>query len=147
MKRYLALDIGKKRTGLALVNDETKVATPLIVISKETHTPEFIKELIVQIDDFEIDTLIVGLPIDLKGNVGISASDVKTRMTSVLNRVNKIRKEKEQTVLTIEYVDERLSTAQAEKSLKLADVTPKNRANMRDAHAAMVIAQSFIDSI
>ena len=49
--------------------------------------------------------------------------------------------------LTLEYVDERLSTAQAEKALKMADVSSKNRKNMRDAHAAMVIAQSYIDSI
>lgn len=147
MKRYLALDIGKKRTGLALVNDETRVATPLIVISKETHTSEFINELAEQINEFEIDALIVGLPIDLKGNQGISATDVQTRMSSVLKRLNKLRIEKNFEPLTIQYVDERLSTAQAEKSLKLADVSVKNRANMRDAHAAMVIAQSFIDSI
>ena len=41
MKRYLSLDIGKKRTGIALVNDETKVATPLLVISKETTLPAY----------------------------------------------------------------------------------------------------------
>ena len=45
MKRYLSLDIGKKRTGIALVNDETKVATPLLVISKETTSPDFILEV------------------------------------------------------------------------------------------------------
>ena len=47
----------------------------------------------------------------------------------------------------INFVDERLSTAQAEKALKLADIPAKNRKNIRDAHAAMVIAQSYIDSI
>ena len=147
MKRYLAIDIGQKRSGLALVNDETKVATPLLVITCQTDKPKFIDELFEQVKEFEIDALIVGLPIDLKGNQGISASDVQLRMTSVLNRLNKKRSIMGEQALTLEYVEERLSTAQAEKALKMADVSSKNRKNMRDAHAAMVIAQSYIDSI
>ena len=67
MKRYLALDIGGKRTGLALVNDESKVATPLMVISQEVKSAEFIHELLRQMNEYEIDMLLVGLPIDLKG--------------------------------------------------------------------------------
>ena len=117
------------------------------MISKESHTPDFIKELINHIEEFEIEILIAGLPIDLKGNVGISAKDVQARMTSILNRVNKIRKEKNYPALTVVFIDERLSTAQAEKSLKMAEVSAKNRSNMRDAHAAMVIAQSYIDTL
>lgn len=147
MKRYLSLDIGKKRTGIALVNDETKVATPLLVISKETTLPDFILEVGELITEYEIDELIVGLPINLKGEESISAIDVKARMSSVEKRLNKVRMNKGMDKVLINFVDERLSTAQAEKALKLADIPAKNRKNIRDAHAAMVIAQSYIDSI
>lgn len=147
MKRYLSLDIGKKRTGIALVNDETKVATPLLVISKETTLPDFILEVGELINEYEIDELIVGLPINLKGEESISAIDVKARMSSVEKRLNKVRMNKGMDKVLINFVDERLSTAQAEKALKLADIPAKNRKNIRDAHAAMVIAQSYIDSI
>ncbi len=147
MKRYLSLDIGKKRTGIALVNDETKVATPLLVISKETTSPDFILEVGELINEYEIDELIVGLPINLKGEESISAIDVKARMSSVEKRLNKVRMNKGMDKVLINFVDERLSTAQAEKALKLADIPAKNRKNIRDAHAAMVIAQSYIDSI
>ena len=146
MKRYLSLDIGKKRTGIALVNDETKVATPLLV-SKETTSPDFILEVGELINEYEIDELIVGLPINLKGEESISAIDVKARMSSVEKRLNKVRMNKGMDKVLINFVDERLSTAQAEKALKLADIPAKNRKNIRDAHAAMVIAQSYIDSI
>ena len=87
--------------------------------------------------------MIVGLPIYLKGIESFSASDVRNRMESFLSRVNKQLAEP----VDVVYIDERLSTAQAEKALKLAEVSAKNRKNMRDAHAAMVIAQSYIDSI
>ena len=147
MKRYLSLDIGKKRTGIALVNDETKVATPLLVISKETTLPDFILEVGELITEYEIDELIVGLPINLKGEESFSAIDVKARMSSVEKRLNKVRVNKGMNKVLINFVDERLSTAQAEKALKLADIPAKNRKNIRDAHAAMVIAQSYIDSI
>ena len=146
MKRYLALDIGKKRTGLALVNDETKVATPLLVIAQQTESPIFIEELYDQIIEFEIDSLIAGVPVDLKGHEGIAAKDVRSRVES-LKRLNSKREKKNLAKLVVVYVDERLSTAQAEKALKSADVSSKNRKNMRDAHAAMVIAQSYIDSL
>ncbi|MBP9115140.1 MAG: Holliday junction resolvase RuvX [Acidimicrobiia bacterium] len=147
MKRYLALDIGKKRTGLALVNDETKVATPLLVIAQQTESPIFIEELYDQIIEFEIDSLIAGVPVDLKGHEGIAAKDVRSRVESLLKRLNSKREKKNLAKLVVVYVDERLSTAQAEKALKSADVSSKNRKNMRDAHAAMVIAQSYIDSL
>ena len=147
MKRYLSLDVGKKRTGIALVNDETKVATPLLVISKETTLPDFILEVGELITEYEIDELIVGLPINLKGEESFSAIDVKARMSSVEKRLNKVRMNKGMDKVLINFVDERLSTAQAEKALKLADIPAKNRKNIRDAHAAMVIAQSYIDSI
>jgi putative Holliday junction resolvase len=147
MKRYLSLDIGKKRTGIALVNDETKVATPLLVISKETTLPDFILEVGELITEYEIDELMVGLPINLKGEESFSAIDVKARMSSVEKRLNKVRMNKGMDKVLINFVDERLSTAQAEKALKLADIPAKNRKNIRDAHAAMVIAQSYIDSI
>lgn len=139
MKRYLALDIGGKRTGLALVNDESKVATPLMVISQEVKSAEFIHELLRQMNEYEIDMLLVGLPIDLKGKESIAATNIRNLAASITSRINKN--------IEIIFVDERFSTAQAEKALKLADVSSKNRKNMRDAHAAMVIAQSYIDSI
>lgn len=139
MKRYLALDIGGKRTGLALVNDESKVATPLMVISQEVKSAEFIHELLRQMNEYEIDTLLVGLPIDLKGKEAIAATNIRNLAASITKRINKD--------IEMIFVDERMSTAQAEKALKLADVSSKNRKNMRDAHAAMVIAQSYIDSL
>ena len=139
MKRYLALDIGGKRTGLALVNDESKVATPLMVISQEVKSAEFIHELLRQVNEYEIDTLLVGLPIDLKGKEAIAATNIRNLAASITKRINKD--------IEMIFVDERMSTAQAEKALKLADVSSKNRKNMRDAHAAMVIAQSYIDSL
>ena len=83
----------------------------------------------------------------MKGEESISAIDVKARMSSVEKRLNKVRMNKGMDKVLINFVDERLSTAQAEKALKLADIPAKNRKNIRDAHAAMVIAQSYIDSI
>lgn len=143
MHRYLALDIGTKRTGIALVDDLAKVATPLQIISETTNAPEFIKQLNVIIEEWDPFELIVGLPIDLKGKEAIAANDVRARTISIVARVNATRDEP----LEVNFVDERMSSAQAERAMKDYGASPEQRSQLRDAAAAAVIAQTFIDTL
>ena len=147
MQRFISLDIGKKRTGVALVDDSARVATPLTVISAETSSKEFLTELISLINEWEPTALIVGLPIDLKGREAIAAQDVRARTAVLVDKINQKLVSGSRDVLDVHYVDERLTTAQAEQSMRAAEMSPDQRKMYRDALAAAVIAQSFIDSL
>lgn len=147
MQRFIALDIGKKRTGVALVDDLARVATPLAVISAETSSDKFINELVELIGEWEPTSVVIGLPIDLKGNESIAAIDVKNRVKLIMENINRYRRSKTQDPLEYQFVDERLTTAQAERAMKDADMNAVSRKKLRDAVAAAVIAQSFIDTL
>ncbi len=147
MQRFISLDIGKKRTGVALVDDSARVATPLTVISAETSSKEFLTELISLINEWEPTALIVGLPIDLKGREAIAAQDVRSRTAVLVDKINQKLVSGSRDVLDVHYVDERLTTAQAEQSMRDAEMSADQRKMYRDALAAAVIAQSYIDSL
>ncbi|HMS24549.1 MAG TPA: Holliday junction resolvase RuvX [Acidimicrobiia bacterium] len=147
MQRYISLDIGKKRTGVALVDDSARVATPLTVISAGTSSNEFLNELISLINEWEPTALIVGLPIDLKGREAVAAQDVRARTAALVDKINQNLVSRSRDVLDVHYVDERLTTAQAEQSMRDTEMSADQRKTYRDALAAAVIAQSFIDSL
>jgi len=147
MQRFLGLDIGKKRTGVALVDDQSKVATPLETISFVPNTNQFIDRLIELIHEWEPEAVIVGLPIDLKGKESVAASQMRTITSEMMNMLNLKLKKSGKAQLQAKYVDERLTTAQAEKSLKSADFSSEYRKKHRDALAAAVIAQSWVDTL
>ena len=87
--------------------------------------------------DNDIVTVVVGLPLSLNGDVGPAAK-------RVLSEVKGLRKR-----LTVDVVthDERLSTVQAEDSLRHQGVKGSRRRTVVDQLAASVILQAWIDSI
>ena len=107
MNRYIALDLGLKRTGVALVDDEVKVATPLEVIKLEPNTQNFINQLDKLIEEWEPVGLIFGLPIDLKGREAIAATNTRELASQIFSKL-KINN------LSIDFQDERMTTAQSE---------------------------------
>lgn len=123
-KKYLGIDWGEKRIGLALGNGENKVATPFKVANN-------ISDLVKIILTEKIEILVIGLPIKLSGE-----NDLNSRFNFFL----KILKEKIADLnLEIFLVDERLSSIQADtlKSGKLKQ--------QRDSVSAMIILQNYFD--
>lgn len=124
LKKYLAIDWGTKRIGLATGDSETKIALPFKVVAD-------IREVLKAIKDEEIDEIIVGLPVKLSG-----AKDNLTAGFDVF--VNAL---KSKAGLPLILADERLSSKAADA---LAG-TKKTKA-ARDALAAMLILQGYFDS-
>ncbi len=138
MQRFLSLDIGKQRTGVALVDDENRVATPLETIAFAPDTKQFIKRIADLIVEWEPKSIIVGLPVDLTGKESVAATQMREVVKGISKHFDQI---------DFEFVDERLTTAQAEKSLISADFSPEYRKKHRDALAAALIAQTWVDTL
>ena len=133
--RFLALDVGDRRVGLAISDPTALLASPFGAVDRgESDLAE-----IVEIAEREhIYEIIVGVPITLAGEEGAQA--VKVRAF--------IRDLRSMTEIPIKTIDERLSTVQARRLLiDTGGTSRKDRRRGRvDAAAAAVILQSYLDS-
>ena len=67
--RYLAVDLGDKRTGLAIGDDELRMAQPVCVLEVGIG-PRLIDEIVKTIRDQDADALVIGLPLNMDGTAG-----------------------------------------------------------------------------
>jgi putative Holliday junction resolvase len=134
MGRYMALDIGDKRIGVALSDPLQILASPLKTILR-TGDEDTLQEIAALVSSHGVEKLVIGMPYSLDGTVGPQAEKVL------------LFKDKVAALLNIETVlqDERLSSVTADMKLK---ETRKRSVRMKekiDAAAAAVILQSYLD--
>ncbi|MCC7146731.1 MAG: Holliday junction resolvase RuvX [Phycisphaeraceae bacterium] len=130
--RYLAIDFGQRRTGLAVGDDRTAIATPLAVL--EESNPQRLLALIAHAaQEQEAAALVVGLPLNMDDSAGPAAQAAR-QLAEQLGR---------QTKLPIHLVDERLTSFAAEELLRGQDLTRGKKKARRDALAAATILQQF----
>ena len=124
--KILAVDYGAKRIGLAIADSELRVPLPFGII--ESHKPEAISRKFIElIKKEQIDKVVVGLPLGLDGK-----ENENTR------RVRGFVKElKKQIGIPIEFIDERFTSAQADRYEGEAS---------RDEKAAMLFLQSYFEA-
>jgi len=130
--RYLGIDFGERRTGLAISDDTGRVATPLMTIQR-TSDAQAISEIIAVIESEGVQRLVLGEPLRLDGSRGPAAE----RVSSFARKLG------EATGLPITLVDEALTTHEA--AARLAE-RPSSRRDSLDAVAAQIILQEALDS-
>ena len=135
-KKYLALDIGTVRIGIAISDPTTNIALPLstIHVAKSANPYAEIKSII---DAHQIHSVVVGWPLELDGSEGPAIRRTKQFLISLKQVCPEIR---------IIPQDARLSSSAAENSLQLLDTKGSNKKNLVDAMAAALILQAFLDS-
>ncbi len=125
----LGIDYGEKRIGLALADFEIKIATPYKVL--ENKGVKFIVDELKKICAIEdVGEIVVGLPISLSGALGAEAKKV-LKFVGFLKR--KIK-------MPVKIEDERLTS-------KMISGLAKDQKVERDAAAAMLILQSYLDKL
>lgn len=127
--RYLAIDYGLKRIGLAICDPSEIIASPLTVIK---NSDKLIDEIAKIIDSESVEALVIGLPLNMDGSVGPQA-EITQKFAQQLEKAVDI---------PIHFQDERLSTFAAEQKLNAADIK-KTRAPI-DAIAAAQILEDFL---
>lgn len=132
-QRIIGLDVGDKRIGIAISDPLCKFAQPLATI---TNTKENLKWLDKIAVENEVNTIVVGLPLTLKGERGLQAQ-------KVIEFAEKLKSLGFKVILW----DERMTTKMAERMLISADSKRKERKEIADKVAAVLILQSYLDSI
>ncbi len=132
--RYLSLDLGRKRIGMALSDETGLIATPLGVIQVRSPFQVF-AEIVKRVAEYEAGKVVIGLPIQLNGKEGIEAERARTFAVELAKHLT----------IPIAFMDERLSSVAAERMLLDAGHNrDKRRANI-DATAAALILQTYLD--
>lgn len=134
MKRYMALDLGDNTIGVAVSDPLNITAQGIKTIRRENYKKDF-QELKNIIDQFNVTTIVVGLPKKLDGTVGIQAEKVQ-------QYVKKMKYNFEQEII---YEDERLTTLMAEKMLISNNVSRAKRREVIDKMAAVNILTTFLN--
>jgi putative Holliday junction resolvase len=135
MPRILAIDHGTVRIGLALSDETEIVASPFKTIDAN-HEPE--RTLVRIVQEKRIGKIVIGMPYRMSGEKGSAAERVEKFALS-------LGKELQHSV-PIEFVDERLSSVEAEASMSRAGITGKKERNeIVDQLAAVVILQEYLN--
>jgi putative Holliday junction resolvase len=133
--RALGIDFGERRIGVA-VSDELGITTrPLSVIERTSRVED-----IARIGEFaskrKVQLIVVGLPLNMDGSVGPAARRAR-RFAAALRR---------ELGLEVELWDERLTTAEAERTLIASGQRRARRREVRDGVAASLILQSYLEA-
>lgn len=131
--RYLAIDVGERRTGLAVGDDETGLASPAEVVASRT-AAQRLSMLVAAIGRYEPDALVVGLPLNMDGSEGPAAASVRGLGAALAEAVG----------LRVYFQDERLSSASADEVMAGSGLTRGQKKARRDALAAAAILRSFL---
>ena len=133
--RILALDIGEKRVGVAVCDPDERVASPVCVLSADevrANAKSFQRVL----EDWEPELLLCGLPMTLSGEEGPQAQAIRAFADDVAKH----------TGLSYEFADERLSSAEAKRSLREKGMTEKAMRGKVDMIAASLFLQAWLDA-
>jgi putative Holliday junction resolvase len=130
----LGLDVGSKRIGVAGCDGTGLIATGLTTIERTSFDRD-VAQLRELVEQRQVHVLVVGLPYALDGTLGSQARTVKKfalRLAAALQ-------------LPVEYVDERLTSFEAEEQLKAENRSPSRNKGLIDRKAAAIILQQWLD--
>lgn len=140
--RYLAIDLGDKRTGIAIGDSQTRIVTPVEVLEtpiRERDGDALLDAIARAVQDqlgppSANAALVVGLPINMDDTEGPRAKMVREFGAKIAAR----------TGLEVHFHDERLSSASADWSMARTGLTRGQKKAKRDALAAAAILTDFL---
>lgn len=135
--RKLGIDYGEARVGIAITDELNITVQGLETINRNNSDKIVLKRLDEILNQYQVDTLVVGLPITLKGTK--SERTIKTE-----EFIHKLKCKYNN--LQIETVDERLTTVEAHKTMNLLGVNKNKKRDIVDTIAAVYILESYINS-
>ncbi|MBS6105701.1 MULTISPECIES: Holliday junction resolvase RuvX [Anaerococcus] len=134
MTRIMGLDVGDKTIGVALSDPMFLIANPLETIKRKKASLD-IKRLVEIIDEYDVETIVVGLPKNMNNSIG-------PQSMKVMSFVDLLKKQTDKEII---YQDERMTTIQSERVLIDMDVRRENRKKHIDKIAAGFILQTYLD--
>jgi len=130
--RYLAIDYGTKRTGLAICDAAETIASPLAVLHGQK---ELLKKITEIVEAENVEAIVLGLPLNMTGSESSQTKLVRMFAEQLKKHLS----------VPIHLQDERLSSFGAEEKLAPADFTRGKIKKRIDAVAAAEILEAFLE--
>ena len=140
--KKLALDVGDKTIGVA-VSDALNITAQGVTTIERVGIRKDSGKVMEYIKEFDCDTVVIGLPKKLDGTDSPQTEKVYEFKTMLENKM----RSSGMGGIDIKFYDERLTTVMAEKVLIEADMSRGKRTKVIDKQAAVIILQSYLDSI
>ncbi|KAF3885403.1 Holliday junction resolvase RuvX [Tolypothrix bouteillei VB521301] len=131
----LGLDVGSKRIGVAGCDRTGLIATGLVTVERTSFEKD-VEKLRQITSDREVQVLVVGLPYSMDGSLGFQARQIQKFAKRLAKALN----------LPVEYIDERLTSFQAEQMLLSENRSPSRHKGLIDRKAAALILQQWLDA-
>ncbi len=132
--KYLAIDYGDKRVGLAISDLDKEIAFPRDFLEHDSKT-NLIEQIKTFCDEEQIVRVVVGLPIEMNGNFGDRAIKTQKFGDELKNAIDPI---------DVEYFDERLTTKESIKKLQQQGIKAKDQKGQRDMVSAQIILEGYL---
>ncbi len=132
--RLIGIDMGTKRIGISICDENRKIATPFETINYENMS-KLASRLNEIIFENNIKGIIVGLPLNMDGTEGSSVQSVKDKFKSIKNKI----------IIPYAFWDERLSTIGSFKISSQIDINVTKKIKDIDKNSATFILQGAID--
>lgn len=134
--KKLGIDYGDSRVGIAITDALGITAQGMETIHHNGNDKIVLKRLEEIINENEVDTLVVGMPYNLKGETAQRAETTEKFIQKLKCKFNKVK---------IEVVDERFTTVAAHKTMNFLNINPKKKRNLVDTISAVYILEMYIN--
>ncbi|MBE9199329.1 MULTISPECIES: Holliday junction resolvase RuvX [unclassified Nodularia (in: cyanobacteria)] len=131
----LGLDFGRKRMGVAGCDGTGLIATGLTTIERTSFERD-VQQIRNLVNERQVQVLVIGLPYSMDGTLGFQARQVQKFAKKLAKALQ----------LPVEYVDERLTSFQAEQLLIAENRSPSRHKGLIDRKAASIILQQWLDT-
>ncbi len=136
--RKLGIDYGDARTGIAITDQLNITVQGLETIKNNGSDKVILKRLDELLEQYEIDTIVVGKPINMNGTESERTIKTEQFIHKLKCKYNKMK---------IETVDERLTTVAAQRTMNFLDVNKNKKKNIVDTISAVYILETYINKI
>jgi putative Holliday junction resolvase len=134
--RTLGIDYGDSRVGIAITDPLGITAQGLETISYNGNDKVLLKRLDEIMAEYEIDTIVVGMPLNMDGTATVRAEVTEKFIHKLKCKYNKV---------TITTVDERLTTVQAHKTMNYLDINKHKKRGIVDTISAVYILETYMN--
>ena len=134
--RILGIDYGDSRCGFAITDALNITVQGLETLKSNGSDKMILKKIDEYLNQYEIDTIIVGMPFMLNGDKSDRAKKTESFIHKLKCKYNKIK---------IDWIDERLTTVAAHKTMNFLDVNKHKKKNIVDTISAVYILETYMN--
>ena len=134
--RILGIDYGDSRCGFAITDELNITAQGLETFAVNGNDKNILKKIDEFLEIYDIDTIVVGMPYNMNGTKTQRAEKTEKFIHKLKCKYNKLK---------IDYVDERLTTVEAHKTMNFLNINKHKKRNIVDTISAVYILETYLE--